>query len=126
MKDSLNWNDCTSHRKFFDNSKTNFRISYPIDWCRLKKEDVVQHGGQKLLQHWYNNSLYKVQRVSEQNNGFCHNKGEQQIKVDLLDLAHQFMPCRVIELVGSSIRASKVSALGSLPPVLEWVRQLNC
>jgi hypothetical protein len=35
-------------------------ISQPSDWYKVRREDVYNHGGQKLLQQYYDNSLSKV------------------------------------------------------------------
>ena len=35
-------------------------ISQPTDWYKVKREDVYKHGGQKLIEQYYGNSLYKV------------------------------------------------------------------
>lgn len=34
------------------------------DWYRVKTTDVYKHGGKKLLQHYYDDTLYKVQRIN--------------------------------------------------------------
>src|SRR5258708_3970505 len=39
-------------------------ISQTTDWYKVKREDIYKHGGQILLQRYYNNSLYEVQMRS--------------------------------------------------------------
>ena len=35
-------------------------ISQPSDWYKVTKEDVYNQGGQKLLEQYYDDSLFKV------------------------------------------------------------------
>ena len=36
------------------------KIRFATDWYRVKREDVCKQGGQKLLQHYYNNSVHQA------------------------------------------------------------------
>jgi len=52
--------DPANHKDFFDELANRIGILQPSDWYKLRKEDIYAHGGKKLLQRFYHNSLYKV------------------------------------------------------------------
>ena len=60
LHEAPNWTIRSNHAEFFDRLAQVKQVSQPADWCRVKKEDVYNLGGQKLLQRYYNDSLYKV------------------------------------------------------------------
>lgn len=37
-----------------------FHISNPSDWYKLKKRDIYNVGGEKILKYYHGDSLYKV------------------------------------------------------------------
>jgi len=55
-----NWTNHHNHKNFFDQLAKTMNISHPTDWYKVKREDIYNQGGQKLLQYYFANSLYKA------------------------------------------------------------------
>lgn len=49
-----------NHKAFFDELIEVFDIKIPDDWYKVRKKDVYQHGGEKLMKQHYEDSLFKV------------------------------------------------------------------
>src|SRR4051812_16834975 len=54
------WNKHDGHKFFFDQLAPVLHINTPSDWYKVTKQNVYKHGGQKMLQQYYGDSLYKV------------------------------------------------------------------
>jgi len=57
------WNKRETHKKFFEDLANEHRIGSSAEWYKLRRKDVYDRGGQKLLQQYYEDSLCKVTLV---------------------------------------------------------------
>lgn len=60
-----NWTDRSTHKAFFEHLAKVFDIHQSSDWHNVKKEDIYKHGGQNLLQMYYNDSIYQVHNAHD-------------------------------------------------------------
>ena len=59
-----NWNKKENHRVFFEYLASILGVNQQEDWYKIKKTEVYKYGGRKLLDIYYDGSLYKVHRNS--------------------------------------------------------------
>ena len=57
---SIPYNKRENHKLFFDRLSEELNIKEPSDWYKVTKDEIASRGGEKILQKYYNNSLYKV------------------------------------------------------------------
>ena len=60
MNKSALWTKRETHLQFFDQLKKKMKINDVLDWYKVRKQDVYDNGGKKLLKQYYNDSLQKV------------------------------------------------------------------
>ena len=59
ISDSV-WTKKENHKIFFGNIERELNIQNASDWYKVTKKEIYSRGGNRLLEKYYSNSVYKV------------------------------------------------------------------